>query len=245
MKARFFALLVMTVTVATGCKTATKPPGASAPRHDASPTAIECPLAKKHLDPSKMRPFEDVEKYIAFLDRPDRASWQRPDAVVAALGLTGSETVADVGAGSGYFTFPLARALPRGKVFAIDIEPEMVRHVHHKVMTEGITNVQAVVGDADDPAIPAGTDVVFVCDVLHHVADRPAWMGKLSNEMKPGARLVVVEFKEGDLPQGPPKAAKIPRADIVALAAGAGLPLVGEKPDLLPYQTFLVFRKGS
>jgi ubiquinone/menaquinone biosynthesis C-methylase UbiE len=192
-----------------------------------------------------VRPFEDVEKYIAFLERADRAAWQRPDTVVAALGLTGKETVVDLGAGSGYFTFPIARALPQGKVIALDVEPEMIRHVHHKAMTEGIANVQAAFGKSDDPSVPAGADLVFMCDVLHHVADRPAWISKLATEMKPGARLVVVEFKEGDLPEGPPKAAKIPRAEIVALANGAGLELVEEKPELLPYQTFLVFRRRS
>jgi 2-polyprenyl-3-methyl-5-hydroxy-6-metoxy-1,4-benzoquinol methylase len=237
------------LAIAVGCKPTTKSESSSAKAapsaqvHDPTHPPIDCPLKNQHIDPAKLRPFEDIDKYIAFLERPDRAAWQKPDEVVAALGLSGRETVADLGAGSGYFTFPIARALPQGKVIAIDIEPEMIRHVHHKVMTEGIPNVRSAFGKNDDPSVPADADVVFMCDVLHHVADRPAWMGKLASEMKPGARLAVIEFKEGDLPQGPPKSAKIARAEIVALAAGAGLPLVDEKPELLPYQTFLVFRK--
>jgi ubiquinone/menaquinone biosynthesis C-methylase UbiE len=190
-----------------------------------------------------MRPFEDVEKYIAFLERADRAAWQKPDEVVAALGLQGTETVVDLGAGSGYFSFRIARALPKGRVVAADIEPEMIRHIHHKAMTDGVRNVEAKLISPDDPAVPAGTDLVFVCDVLHHVADRAAWLAKLASEMSVGARLVLVEFKEGALPEGPPEAAKIPRAQMLQLATNAGFVLDADKPSLLAYQTFLVFRK--
>jgi len=79
--------------------------------------------------------------------------------------------------------------------------------------------------------------------VLHHVADRSAWLAKLAAEMRPGARLVLIEFKEGNLPEGPPEAAKITRAQMLELVTQAGLTLASERADLLPYQTFLVFRK--
>jgi ubiquinone/menaquinone biosynthesis C-methylase UbiE len=165
--------------------------------------------------------------------------------VVKALGLSGGETVVDLGAGSGYFTFRLAKALPRGKVIAADTEAEMIRHIHHKAMTEGVRNVQALLIQPAEPQIPAEADLVFVCDVLHHVADRAAWLDKVAAEMKVGARLVLVEFKEGDLPEGPPESAKITRARMLELANKAGLTLASERADLLPYQTFLVFRKPS
>ncbi len=226
----------------------TKPAAAAAsaspaPVHDPSHPPIDCPLAKQGIDPANLKPFEDTEKYIAFLERPDRAAWQKPDAVVSALGLTGKETVVDLGAGSGYFSFRIARALPAGKVVAIDIDPEMIRHIHHKATSEGVANLEAVLGKADDPGLPAGADLVLVCDVLHHVADRVDWLARLVAEMAPGARLVLIEFKEGDLPEGPPEAAKIPRAELIALVTKAGLDLVGEQPDLLPYQTYLLFQK--
>ena len=214
-----------------------------APVLDAGQPAIECPLAKQGVHPADLRPFKDTEKYIAFLERPERAKWQRPDAVIAALGLTGDEAVVDVGAGSGYFSFRLARALPRGSVVATDIQPEMVRHMHHKAMTDGVQNLHVVLGQAEDPGIPATADLVFLCDVLHHVPNQPLWLGKLVREMKAGARLALVEFKEGKLPQGPPENLKLPRAKLMELTKNAGLALVVEKPDLLPYQTFLVFRK--
>jgi ubiquinone/menaquinone biosynthesis C-methylase UbiE len=191
-----------------------------------------------------LRPFDDVEKYIAFLERPDRAIWQKPDDVVAALGLGGSETLVDVGAGSGYFTFRFAKALPHGKVIATDTEAEMVRHIHHKVMSEGIKNIRAILTKPEDPEVTLDADWVFICDVLHHVPDRPVWLGRISSEMKPGARLAIIEFKEGTLPEGPPASAKIPRAELLSLAARAGLGLDSEKLGVLPYQVFLVFKKS-
>jgi SAM-dependent methyltransferase len=219
------------------------PPPAEAEHHTADAVPIDCPLRRAGVNPDHLKPFEDVEKYIAFLEREDRAAWQKPDAVVAALGLRGDEVIADVGAGSGYFTFRLAKAVPLGRVVAIDIEPELVRHVHHKAISEGIDNVTAVLATPDDPGLPDGVDVVFVCDVLHHVADRAGWLGNISGKLAGGARLVLIEFKEGDLPAGPPAALKIPRAEMIALLTDAGLTLVEEQTGLLPYQDFFVFEK--
>ncbi len=218
-------------------------PRAPAAAHDPTNPPIDCPLHAKGVSPDTLRPFAETEEYIRFLEQPSRARWQKPDDVVAALHLTGSETLADVGAGSGYFTFRFARALPRGKVIATDIDPEMVRHVHHKVMSEGISNVRAVLADPADPTVDATADVVFICDVLHHVKGREAWLGRLNAEMKPGARLVVIEFKEGKLPEGPPEAAKIPKAKLTAMLRDAGFVLTSEDSKLLPYQTLFVLEK--
>jgi ubiquinone/menaquinone biosynthesis C-methylase UbiE len=216
----------------------------SAPRgHDPAHPPIDCPLRKQGIDPTRLRPFEDVEKYIAFLERADRQVWQKPDEVVAALGLKGTETVFDLGAGSGYFSFRFAKALGAGRVIAADTEAEMVRHVHHRAMSEGVRNIEAKLIQSTDPGVTADVDLVFVCDVLHHVTDRPAWLAKLAGEMKSGARLVLIEFKEGDLPEGPPAAAKIPRTELVKLATQAGFVLDAERKDLLPYQVFLIFKK--
>lgn len=211
--------------------------------HDPDHPPIDCPLRDQGIHAAGMRPFEEVEQYIAFLERPDRALWQKPDAVVAALGLEGTETVFDLGAGSGYFSFRFASALPRGRVIAADTEAEMVRHIHHRTMVEGIGNVEARMIDPADPSVPADADLVFICDVLHHVESRALWLGSIAAAMRSGARLVLIEFKEGDLPEGPPETMKIPRDTLVDLVTTAGLVLDSEQGDLLPYQTFLVFRK--
>lgn len=211
--------------------------------HDPAHPPIDCPLRKHGVDPTKMKPFEDVEKYIAFLERADRAQWQKPDEVVKALGLSGAETVADVGAGSGYFSFRFAAALPKGKVVAIDAEPAMIRHIHHKAMMEGVDNVAVEIAEPDDPSVPDTADWVFVCDVLHHIKDRPTWLRRMYEETKVGAMVVLVEFKEGDLPEGPPEGAKIPKKDLIEQMKTAGFELVEDDKELLPHQYFLVFER--
>jgi 2-polyprenyl-3-methyl-5-hydroxy-6-metoxy-1,4-benzoquinol methylase len=130
-------------------------------------------------------------------------------------------------------------------VVATDVDPEMIRHIHHKVMSEHIGNVKVVLADPRDPGISPHADVVFVCDVVHHVANRDAWLRKAFSEMKPGAKLVVIEFKEGKLPEGPPESVKIPKAKLISVLEGAGFTLRSDRPDLLPYQTFLTFEKPA
>src|SRR6185369_50880 len=129
-----FALLVSLVVAGSSTAGWAAGPEAPAPSaHDPANPPIDCPLHQKGVEAGALRPFAETEKYIEFLERPDRAAWQKPDEVTAALHLSGSETLVDVGAGSGYFTFRFAKALPHGKVIATDIDPEMIRHVHHKV----------------------------------------------------------------------------------------------------------------
>ena len=204
---------------------------------------IECPLRKAGVDKSKLKPFEEVEDYIKFLQRADRAEWQKPEAVVRELGLKGTEAVVDLGAGPGYFTVHLAKAVPNGLVTAIDIEPEMVRHIHRKVITGEWPNVRAQVGKPEDPGLPADADWVFVCDVLLHVPQKLEWLKVISSEMKSGARLVLIDFREGKLPEGPPEWKKIPKQAVIDLCKQAGFRLQRDASDVLPYQNFLIFVK--
>ncbi len=245
---RHIAVAAATLTLSAALPARATEAPASVPgpaAHDPSNPPIDCPLHKQGVNTGALRPFAETEKYIEFLERPDRAAWQKPDTVVAALHLAGTETLVDVGAGSGYFTFRFAKALPKGKVIATDVEPEMVRHIHHKVMTEGIPNVKAVLADPKDPSVDAAADIVFVCDVIHHVDGREEWLRKLATEMKPGSRLVVIEFKEGKLPEGPPEPVKIPKAKLVSMLEAAGFSLQADDPKLLPYQTFLTCAKPA
>ena len=208
-----------------------------------SQTPIDCPLQKQGVNVDHMEPFEDTEKYIAFLERKDRLSWQRPEAVIEKINLRGDERIADVGAGSGYFTFRFASKVPRGKVYAIDVKPEMLRHIHHKSLSKKITNIEIMLAAYNDPNVPLDSDVVFICDVLHHVEERPTWVKKLYSEMKAEAVLVLIEFKEGPLPEGPPEQIKISREDIVSVFVKAGFTKMSEDIHLLPYQNIYLFVK--
>ncbi len=218
---------------------------ASAPAHvhDPSNPPIDCPLRKAGIDPTKMKPFEQIEQYIQFLEREDRAVWQKPDEVVAALALQPGETVVDLGAGSGYFAFRMASKLDSGKVIAGDVEAEMIRHVHHNAMLKGIQNVEVTLIDKDKPQVPSQTDRLFVCDVLHHVANLGDWLKHVSNQVKPGCKFDVIEFKEGEIPDGPPENMRIKRDALEKAMAEAGFEVKKDLSDLLPYQYFLEFEK--
>lgn len=97
--------------------------------------------------------------------------------------------------------------------------------------------------EAEDPQVPRDADIVFGCGVLHHVADRQAWPKKTASEMKPGARFLLIAFKQGALAEGPPESANIPRAQVLQSVGQAGLRFQSGHPDLLPYEMFLEFRK--
>ncbi|MCP4130175.1 MAG: class I SAM-dependent methyltransferase [bacterium] len=211
--------------------------------HNDQEVQIDCPLRKQGINAHSLKPFKEIKKYIEFLEKEDRAIWQKPGLVVSSLGLKGSETIADIGAGSGYFSFRFASELPKGKVIAIDTEPEMIRHIHHKSKASGIKNIEVVYASHDDPKVPSNVDVVFICDVLHHVKDLPRWLLKLNSEMRKGAKLVVIEFKEGNLPEGPPEKMKISSKKMLSRVSDAGFKLTQQKLDLLPYQYYYEFTK--
>jgi SAM-dependent methyltransferase len=228
--------------------TAAAPPHTPSSPQAAHVPPLDCPLHNaEHAGApgaSHSRPFADINDYIKFLERDDRASWQRPDEVIAALALAPDATVLELGAGSGYFAFRFAAAVPNGQVLAGDVEPDMVRHMHHRAMTSDIRNLRAILVDPSVPAFDgADIDLVFICDVLHHVPSPDAWLQHIVSRMPQGARLALVEFSMGDIPHGPPVAMRIPKERLLSLATTAGLVLVQDFADLLPYQEFLVFRK--
>jgi len=211
--------------------------------HASELPSIECPLRKQGINLHDLKPFKEVQKYIEFLERKDRALWQKPDAVINELSLKGTEKVADVGAGSGYFTFRLSKELPKGKVYAIDIEPEMIRHIHHKAVSNNIQNIEVVLSTPDNPHIPEDVDFVFICDVLHHVKSRGDWLKAVFSQMKNDSKLVLIEFKEGKLPEGPPEDMKIPLEKMVSITTNAGFINLKQNNELLPYQYYLEFKK--
>ncbi|MBL9113240.1 MAG: methyltransferase domain-containing protein, partial [Myxococcales bacterium] len=117
--------------------------------------------------------FDGAEGWAKVFDAEDRDAWQKPDEVLSAMGLDkggkGTELVADVGAGTGYFSVKIAKRVPSGKVFAVDVEGDMVRYLKERATREGLTNLVAVQSTADDPKIPEPVDVVLVVDTLHHI----------------------------------------------------------------------------
>ena len=184
---------------------------------------------------------EDLAAYVAKLEGADRADWQQPDAVVRALGVTGSQTVVDVGAGPGYFAIRLARA--GAHVFAVEIEPSLIELLRERVREAGATDgVTPVFGLPDDPLLPpASCDLALVVDTFHHFPDGVAYLRRLVRALRPGGRIVNIDFHARELPVGPAVEHKVAREDFLHAAAEADLELVREE-TFLPYQYFLELR---
>jgi len=131
----------------------------------------------------------------------------------------------------------LARAVPGGRVFAIDVEPSMVEYVTQRARREGLSNIDVVLSSADDPKLPAPVDLILIVDTYHHVTDRTAYFRRLAGVLKPSGRIAIIDFKpESTL--GPIE--KVPAAQVIHELTAAGYSLVGE-PQTLPEQYFLIF----
>ena len=184
--------------------------------------------------------FEDAKKWSKVFDDPQRDAWQKPHEVIQALALKPDAIVADIGAGTGYFAMRLAHMLPKGRVYAVDTEAGMVKHLAERAKREGLGNVRAVHGTAGDPRLPEKVDLVLLVDVYHHVEDRTRYFSKLADALKPGGRLAIIDFRM-DSPHGPPKAARIEAAQVKAELARAGYKPVQEHA-FLPNQYFVVLK---
>lgn len=182
----------------------------------------------------------DLNEYIARLDDPARDEWQRPDVVLAALGITQTSVVCDVGAGTGYFALRLAKLA--AQVYAVDVEPQLLSLLRDRVASAGLQNVTPVLGLPDDPLIPAAVcDLVLVVNVFHHVPDKAAYLRRLQAALRHGGRVAIIDFHKRELPVGPPVDHKFAREDCLEQIRAAGLQVVTES-DSLPYQYFLIMR---
>lgn len=189
-----------------------------------------------------------VKGYVAMLERPDREGFQMPGKVMEALAFRPGERVADVGAGSGYFTLRVAKAVgPSGSVLAVDIAPELLEHLAGRARDAGLANVKTQLVGKNDPRLPReGIDTVLMVDMLHYVKapDRPAYARKLRAGLAPGGRVVVVDYvpkTPEERPWGPPPEQNMSRAEVDGAMAAAGL-FPARVHDFLPEQFFVEYR---
>lgn len=116
--------------------------------------------------------FGGAAEWAKVFDDPKRDSWQKPHEVIQALGLKPDATVADIGAGTGYFATRLAHMVPKGRVYAVDTEPDMVKHLTERARRDGLENLSAIAGTSNDARLPQKADVVLLVDVYHHIPER-------------------------------------------------------------------------
>jgi SAM-dependent methyltransferase len=197
------------------------------------PAAAQSPHTHRHG-------FGDAEKWAQVFDDPERDAWQKPHEVIQALALKPDATVVDIGAGTGYFAARLARMLPNGTVYAVDVEPEMVKYLAERAKREGLDNLKPVAATPSELRIPQQADLILLVDVYHHVEDRNRYFRRLAASLTQGGRLAVIDFKL-DSPHGPPRRARVAPGKVKAELTGAGYALQAEH-GFLPHQYFLVFQ---
>lgn len=170
------------------------------------------------------------------LEEPGREAWQKPDEVLAALQIREGEVIADIGAGTGYFT---RRFAARGaKVYAVDVSAALLE----RVAALKLPSVETILAAPDDPRLPAAAiDTIFFCNVLHHIDGRPAYLARLRAALRPGGRIVVIDFHKRPLPVGPPPSEKISEEEVAQEFEKAGF-RAARRHDFLEHQYFLEFR---
>jgi arsenite methyltransferase len=176
------------------------------------------------------------------LEDPGRDAYQKPQEVIAALAMKEGETIADIGSGSGYFTLRFARYVgERGRIYAVDVNPDMVVYLNRKIRDLNLRNVVTVLAAPDDPLLSdASVDRFFICDTWHHIPNQLQYLALLRKMLKPGGQVVMIDFQRRELPVGPPVAMKIAKEDLVRQMQEAGFQL-SQEHNFLPYQYFLVF----
>ena len=202
--------------------------------------AVSAPARQTPQQPDHMHhSFDDPAQYAKKFDDPARDAWQMPDRVIEALALLPTAAVADIGAGTGYFTMRLAKAVPRGKVYAVDIEPAMLEHIRTRAADEKLANIVPVLASATSTNLPSAVDLVIVVDTYHHLPDRIAYFRDLQKSLAPAARVAIIDFRR-DAPEGPPPEFRFESDQIVAEMQQAGFRLDANH-GFLPRQFFLVF----
>lgn len=203
---------------------------------------VSLPVRAQQHQPAKpdhmQHKFDDPARFAKSFDDPARDAWQMPARVIDALALKPGMKVADVGAGTGYFSMRLARVA--ASVFAVDVEPAMIDYLKKRVANEKLSNVTPVLASATSPNLPEPVDVVLVVDTYHHLPNRPAYFRELRKSLKPGGRVAIVDFRKS-APDGPPAQFRFTPEQIHDEMKQAGYQLDAGH-DFLPRQHFLIFR---
>jgi len=195
---------------------------------------------------TKPRLFDPLD--LGLLETPDRDQWQKPEMIMDELQIAEGSTVADLGAGSGWFTLRLARRVgPNGVVFAEDIQPEMIEVVSRAVQRENLTNVKPILGTPNDPRLPPGLDAVLIVGVYREMDDPPradpvVLLRNVVRSLKPQGRVGVVDFKPGAGGPGPAPEERVSTDAVIATARAAGLTLIKQE-EVPPFMFLLVFSR--
>jgi len=179
------------------------------------------------------------EKNHLLYQEPDRYTWQYPEKVIASLDLKPGMKVADLGAGTGYFTFRLAESVgEKGTVYAIDIEQEMIDSIDRQAITKQADNVKTVKAVEHDPLIPEKVDLIISVNVYHHLQDRSQYFKNAARYLKPGGRVAIIDFRKGAFRH-------FTERNVLLHEFKAAGYAVDKMEGYLPRQNFLIFKPGD
>jgi SAM-dependent methyltransferase len=212
----------------------------------AQPGYQSCPASRDGIGKCYMgREISQVMGHLgaAWLERAQREEEERPSVLIRNLGLASTDVVADVGAGTGYFSFRIAPLVPQGKVLAVDIQPEMLDYIRRRQAETGIRNVEPVLGTLDDPKLaPASVDLALLVDVYHEFSHPREMMLAIVRALKPGGRVALVEYRGEDAGVPIKRLHKMSERQAIKEMSAVGLVWV-ETRSVLPWQHLMFFRK--
>jgi SAM-dependent methyltransferase len=187
------------------------------------------------------RRFDDPEMFAGMFDAPERDEWQKPVQVVESLNLSEDMTVAEIGAGTGYFALRLAKHLDNGKVIALDAEQKMVEYLKKRAAEAVLVNVDARPAELDGKInLQEKVDLILCVDAYHHIRDRVSYFSNFTHNLNNEGKLVIIDRAAG-APVGPPAELRIPLETVKKEMQQAGFKTTQELDFLLPYQFYLAF----
>lgn len=190
--------------------------------------------------PAYHKEFKNAKHWSKKFDDPERDAWQMPDRVIEDLQLTAASCLADLGAGTGYFSIRIAESYPKLKVLACDSQNEMIEFLQNEAKKRNLNNLNALLVSSSKPELPESCDLILLVNTLHHIDNRSAYLKFISRNMPLSGRIAVIDFKESS-EIGPPKQFRIPKSEMEREFKSAGFELEKEF-DYLPKQHFLIFK---
>ena len=185
-----------------------------------------------------------ADQWINTLESASRMQSLKTAETIARLGITPGQFVADIGAGTGVFSIRFAPTVrPGGKIYAEDVDEKLLEHIAETATEQGITNIETVYGDFDDPGLPAPVDLAFINDVLHHVEHRDVFLKNLAGYLKPGGRVAIIDFKPAQGGHANQPELQVSQEQATAWMAAAGLKPVEEIKDLFTDKWFVIYGK--
>lgn len=210
----------------------------------AAPAEHKMDAANMKGDGDHHKRFKDANKMAEHFDNPEREAWQKPEQVLDVLQLPNNALVADIGAGTGYFSVRIAKRVSEGKVFAADIEPDMVRYLGERAKRENLTNITPVQASFESPNLPEPVDVMLFVNAYHLIDKRVDYFTKLQTSLKPNGRIVLVDWRM-DSSDTPPKMRLVAFDTAMEELKTAGYTLVETNKDLLPRQYIAILQKKA